>query len=99
MAQEEEVDLSTSPIGPQTQYPDVARPPQSRRGNENSANNDEQLSMRTASENGHIDVVRSLLDLFSDIEEKYSKRRTPLAMAPKNGHLEVPKLLTSVVRI
>lgn len=35
MAQEGKVDLSTSSIGPQTQYPDVARSPQPRRGNEN----------------------------------------------------------------
>ena len=77
MAKEEEADLSTSSIGPQTQYPDVARSPQPRRGNENSVNNDEQLSMCTASENVQIEVVRSLLDLASDIEEKDSERRTP----------------------
>ena len=49
--------------------------------------------MCTASRNGQIDVVRSLLDHGSDIEEKDSDRRTPLAVASKFGQLEVAKLL------
>ena len=51
------------------------------------------LSLYSASENGHVDVVRSLLDRGSDVDERNSLRTTALAAASMNGHLDVATLL------
>jgi ankyrin repeat protein len=98
IALEEEVDPNTSSIIPQNLRPDVARSPQSPRGHvessDDESSDDESPSMCTASANGKIDVVRSLLDHGSDIEERNSERRTPLALASMYGQVEVATLLT-----
>jgi ankyrin repeat protein len=52
-----------------------------------------QPSIHAASENGQIDVVRSLLDHGSDIDERDRYRRTALGVASKHGKLQVAKLL------
>ena len=49
--------------------------------------------IHAATENGQIDVVRSLLDHGSDVDERDGSRRTPLAEASRRGKLQVAKLL------
>jgi ankyrin repeat protein len=49
--------------------------------------------MHTASKYGQIEVVRSLLDHGSDIDERDASQWTALAVASMNGKLEVAKLL------
>ena len=94
---EEDIDPNASSLNPQNLRPDIARLPQPRRGNvessDDESSDDEAPSICTASRNGKIDVVRSLLARGSDIEEKDSLHRTPLAQALEYGQLEVAKLL------
>ena len=49
--------------------------------------------IHAATENGQINVVRSLLDHGSDVDERDSSRRTPLAEASRHGKLQIAKLL------
>ncbi len=55
----------------------------------------EQPSVCTASKNEQIDVLRSLLDRSSDVDERDSLRKTALALALRNGviNVTVAKLL------
>ena len=52
-----------------------------------------QPSIHAATENGQVDVVRSLLDHGSDVDERDSSRRTPLAVASRHGKPQIAKLL------
>ena len=52
-----------------------------------------QPSIHAATENGQVDVVRSLLDHGSDVDERDSSRRTALAVASRHGKLQIAKLL------
>ena len=58
-------------------------------------NNDEQLPLYTASKNGQLDVVQSLLEQGSDVNETSSigSRRSALHAAAVAGKLEVAKFL------
>ncbi|KAF4485947.1 Ankyrin-1 [Colletotrichum fructicola Nara gc5] len=49
--------------------------------------------LNAASENGHLDVVKLLLDKGADITVPNSDGWTPLNTASDNGHLDVVKLL------
>ena len=42
---------------------------------------------------GHLSVVKSLLEVGSDIEAQDNKKETPIHLAAKNGHSEVVKYL------
>ena len=53
----------------------------------------EQPSLYTASDNGHLDVVRSLLDGGSDVNATFRNRMTALHAASHKGNIEVAKLL------
>jgi ankyrin repeat protein len=53
----------------------------------------QQPSIHTASENGQIDIVRSLLDHGSDVDERNASQRTALIVASRYGKLQVAKLL------
>ncbi|KAI9455689.1 ankyrin repeat-containing domain protein [Lactarius psammicola] len=55
--------------------------------------NDELPPLYTASKNGQLDIVRSLLDRGFDVNEKTRRRNIALHGASFNGHLEVVKLL------
>ncbi|KAI9455693.1 ankyrin repeat-containing domain protein, partial [Lactarius psammicola] len=55
--------------------------------------NGELPSLYTASRNGQLDIVRSLLDRGFDVNEMASYRNIALHGASLNGHLEVVKLL------
>ncbi|KAN0135081.1 Ankyrin repeat-containing domain protein [Lactarius tabidus] len=50
-------------------------------------------SLFTASENGQLNIVRSLLDGGSDVNATYRNRMTALHAASYKGHLEVANLL------
>jgi ankyrin repeat protein len=54
---------------------------------------DQQSSIHTASRNGQLDVVRSLLDHGSDVDERDHIGRTALIVASRDGKLQVAKLL------
>lgn len=43
--------------------------------------------------NGHVAVVRALLERGANIEAKEGDGSTPLYVAAQNGHVEVVKLL------
>jgi serine/threonine-protein phosphatase 6 regulatory ankyrin repeat subunit B len=49
-----------------------------------------------ASQNGHQEVVRALLDAKADVNAKAGDGDTALMMASQNGHQEVVQLLKSV---
>src|SRR5262249_59968737 len=52
-------------------------------------------ALRSAADAGHIEIVRYLLGLGarSDIRDKFAL--LPIDYARRNGHAEIPKLLTS----
>ena len=87
----EEVDPTASSANPHDQRLDVVQSPRSH--GEVESSNDEQPLLCTASRNGRVDVVRSLLDRGSDVEETGSLRQTALSMASEFGHIAVAKLL------
>ena len=64
-----------------------------KRGEEVKLSDNDQPSVHTASENGQLDIVRSLLDRGADVDERNSLRMTALHAASSKGNLEVAKLL------
>jgi ankyrin repeat protein len=72
--------------------PNVVERPKPR-GKDVKHSQNERPSMHTASKYGQIEVVRSLLDHGSDIDERDASQWTALAVASMNGKLEVAKLL------
>jgi len=56
-------------------------------------NSDKGISLCTASEEGYIETVRSLLDSGTDVNERDDIHRTPLFHASRKGRVEVAKLL------
>ncbi|KAH8980600.1 ankyrin repeat-containing domain protein [Lactarius hatsudake] len=63
------------------------------RNSEDVTSSDEQRSLYTASQNGELDIVRSLLDRGTDINERSTFRATALDVASRYGKVEVVKLL------
>ncbi len=83
---------TTSILQPRNKPPNTVQP--LRKGGEKvKPSDDEKPSLYTASENGQLDVVRSLLDRGSDLNEMDSRRWTALHAASEKGKLEVAKLL------
>ena len=82
---------TTSPIVGPRSSPGAFNPPG--KLEDGISSDDEQLSLYTASENGHVAIVRSLLDHGSDVNERNNLRATALAAASMHGHLEVATLL------
>ena len=83
-----------SPINPQSKPPNVVHPPGKHEEDSDATSLDvQQPLLYTASENGQLDIVRSLIDHSSDDNEKYDLRATALDAASKYGHFEVAKLL------
>ena len=92
MSLEGVVKPSTSILQPRNNPPNNVRSLQ-KGGEKVNPSDDEQLSLYTASRNGQVDFVRSLLDRGSDVNETNSIRMTPLHTASGKGKLEVAKLL------
>ena len=92
IALEEDIDPNASSLDPQNLRPDIARSPQPRRENVESSD-DEAPSICTASKNGKINVLRSLLDQGSDVDERNESRETALDVASHFGKFEAAKLL------
>jgi ankyrin repeat protein len=85
---------SDSGVKRQNTSPKLEQPPQAQRsGEEVNTPEKEQPSLYTASENGQLDIVRSLLDGGSDVNATYENRMTALHVASYKGKLEVAKLL------
>jgi ankyrin repeat protein len=68
-------------------------PPPQRSGKEANNPEKEQPSLYTASENGQLDIVRSLLDGGCNVNATYRNRMTALHAASSKGKLQVAKLL------
>ncbi len=83
---------STSILQPRNKPPDTVRPPR-QRGEQVKPSSEEQPPLYTASKNGQLDIVRSLLDRGSDVNEMDSRRATALYTASSKGKLGVAKLL------
>ncbi|CAD5116068.1 DgyrCDS4999 [Dimorphilus gyrociliatus] len=60
-----------------------------------SCDNDGRTGLTLGSQEGHTNVVRSLIGLGADIEFRAHDGRTPLRAAALNGHIEVVELLLS----
>ena len=43
--------------------------------------------------NGHLEVVKSLLEAKAEVDSKNNYGQTPLSLAAENGHSEVVALL------
>lgn len=71
----------------QYQHPDLVQPPRRPHEIDVESSYYEQRSVYTASENGQIDVVRSLLDNGADVDDGNSNRETALAAASDHGRL------------
>ena len=88
-----------SAVNPSTSIPQPRNKPsnaiqQLRKGEEKvNPSDDEQPLLFTASGNGQVDIVRSLLDRGSDVNETNSHRMTPLHTAAGKGYLEMATLL------
>ena len=83
-----------SAISPQNMPPNVLLPPVARKQGEGATSSDnEQYPVYTASMNGQLDLVRSLLDCGSGVNERNSIRETALNAASRYGNPEVAKLL------
>jgi len=50
-------------------------------------------ALMSASESGHVDVVRILLEEWADVDAKDSFGLTALLFATANGHADVAQLL------
>ena len=50
-------------------------------------------ALHAAAENGHLDIVRLLLDHDADIDAQDSMGRTPLHVASQQGHRDIVRLL------
>lgn len=56
-------------------------------------------SLHTASKNGHLDVVRSLLRRGEDVNLRNMKQETPALLESGNGNIEVRGFFLKVVRM
>ncbi|KAI9455695.1 ankyrin repeat-containing domain protein [Lactarius psammicola] len=83
---------STSVLRPRNKPSNTVQPLRERRERAKPSS-DEWPSLHIASENGQLDIVRSLLDRGSDVNETDSYRGTALHVASEKGKLEVAKLL------
>jgi ankyrin repeat protein len=59
----------------------------------NSKNENKQTALMVASEKGHMDFVRALLDNGVDVNSKDKDGQTALIVTAKKGHLAVVKML------
>ena len=60
------------------------------------ANNQGATPLYIAAENGHLDVVRHLVEVGADKDQASNQRATPLFIAALNGHLDVVRHLVEV---
>jgi ankyrin repeat protein len=51
-----------------------------------------------AAQNGHLDVVRHLVEVGADKDQAQNQGATPLFIAAQNGHLDVVRHLVEVMR-
>ena len=64
--------------------------------NVESANEDGETSLHSASQNGHLGVVETLLAAGADFEESDCNEKRPLNLACEQGHRSVVKRLLAV---
>ena len=61
----------------------------------NVKNADGENSLILATKNGHIEIVRFLIESSVDIESRTKDRSTPLILAVEAGHAKMVELLIS----
>ena len=54
---------------------------------------DKMTALHFAADNGHVEAVKTLVELNADIEAKTDQGATPLHFAAVNGHVEAAKTL------
>jgi len=84
---------ATSGTPSRNRYPDHVRSSHSRGQDSNVPDNNAKTSLHTASEEGDLGAVQSLLDQGADVNERDETHQTPLHVASKEGKLGVAKLL------
>lgn len=86
------INLASLDTASQDSLPSVARSSLGH-GSEPNIPDERSTSLHDASDAGHIEIVRSLLEGGADVNERDIGHLTPLAHASRRGHLEVVKLL------
>ena len=92
MSLDKVVKPATSILQPRHKPPQTIQPLR-KHGEKAKPDGDERPPLHTASDNGQLDVVETLLDQGSDVNEVDSRRWTALLVASITGKLEVAKLL------
>ncbi|VDD95634.1 unnamed protein product [Enterobius vermicularis] len=59
----------------------------------NATDSDAKTLLMLASENGHINLVRFLVEKNADVNTENSNEETPLTLASENGHIDVVRYL------
>jgi ankyrin repeat protein len=59
----------------------------------NAKNTDEWTPLHLAAQNGHLNVVKFLVEQQAEMNMKNTNGSTPLHLAAQNGHLNVVKFL------
>jgi hypothetical protein len=91
---QEYINLASLDAASQGSLPSVTRPSLGH-GNGPNTSDERRTSLHTASEAGHLEIVRSFLEVGedSDVNERDGRHWTPLFLASKEGRIEVAKLL------
>ena len=89
---QDRINLASSDTASQGFFPSVARPSLGH-GSDATMPDELRRSLYVASDAGHLEAVRSLLDSGADVNERNKTHHTPLLYASMRGRVEDAKLL------